>query len=343
MDSGGHDIPRQRPKTALALRTVGVRREAIPVLIADPFGSDAPVQLSCAIEARVGLDKKRRGIHVSRIGDLLAQLSGKLFPSVTDYAAELLERLLRAQNSQTGAVTVEGVLTYFERVSGVKEKGSLEHLTLHGHVSCSGGRTQASAGIGFNHITACPCVQETYRHSFSSDSGSPRGRKLQLITHTQRCRTRINLIDVKRYPTLPDLLGAIDAVVIRSQNTLPREFELLNVYRSHAEPQFLEDVLRELLRAIYTVVRPLSSKGEIEISSVSMESIHDFDLHGEIAFPLKELDKAFRHRAPDSSLNGKEHVRPEGSGLRVVAQKAGRKNPGRLSQKKRSPQGHPSL
>jgi GTP cyclohydrolase-4 len=343
MDSGGHDIPRQRPKTALSLRTVGVRREAIPVLVIDPFGGEDPVQLSCAIEAQVGLDSERRGIHVSRIGDLLAQLSGKVFPSVTDYAAELLDRLLRAQNGQTGSVTVEGVLTYFERVSGVKEKGSLEHLTLHGHVSGSGGRTSASAGIGFNHITACPCVQETYRHSFSSDTRSSRGRKLQLITHTQRCRTRINLINVKRYPTLPDLLGAIDAVAVRSQNTLPREFELLNVYRSHAEPQFLEDVLRELLRAVYDVVRPLSSKGELEISSVSMESIHDFDMHGEIAFPLKELDKAFRHRVSGGSINGKKRVRPEGPGLRAVAQKAGRKNPGRLSQKKRSPQGHSNL
>src|ERR1700731_4720444 len=93
MDSGGHDIPRQRPKTALALRTVGVRREAIPVLIVDPFGGEDPVQLSCAIEARVGLDRERRGIHVSRIGDLLAQLSGKVFPAVRDYAAEFLERL----------------------------------------------------------------------------------------------------------------------------------------------------------------------------------------------------------------------------------------------------------
>ncbi len=342
MDSGGHDIPRQRPKTALALRTVGVRREAIPVLIADPFGSGAPVQLSCAIEARVGLDKKRRGIHVSRIGDLLAQLSGKVFPSVKDYAAELLERLVRTQNGESGSVTVEGVLTYFERVSGVKEKASLEHLTLHSHVSCFGGRTIASTGIGFNHITACPCVQETYRHSFSSGARSARGRKLQLITHTQRCRTRINLIDILRFPSLPDLLGAIDAVVVRSQNTLPREFELLNVYRSHAGPQFLEDVLRELLRAIYNVVRPLSSEGEIEISSVSMESIHDFDMHGEIAFPLKELDKTFRHRVSGSSINGKKRDTPEGPGLRVV-QKAGRKNPGRLSQKKRSPQGQSNL
>jgi GTP cyclohydrolase FolE2 len=210
MDSGGHDLPRQRPKTALALRTVGLRREAIPVLIADPFDGGAPVQLSCAIEARVGLDKKRRGIHVSRIGNLLAQLSGKVFPSVKDYATELLERLVCTQNGESGSVTIEGVLTYFERVSGVKEKASLEPLTLHSHVSCFGSQTTASTGIGFNHITACPCVQETYRHSFSSGARAHRSRKLQLITHTQRCRTRINLIDMSRFPILPDLLGAID-------------------------------------------------------------------------------------------------------------------------------------
>ncbi len=305
MDSGGHDIPRQKPRIRLALRNVGIRRDSIPVNLIDPLGGSEVVQLPCKVDARVALGGERRGIHVSRIGDLLSQLSARSFVSLSEYSAELLRCLRTTQAAESATVAVEGVLTYFERVKGVKEKGSLEHLTLSGGASSSGEQTTSSSGIGFNHITACPCVQETYRHSFSSQERSLGKGKLQLITHTQRCQTRIALVNLERVPSLTELLAAIDAVVVRSQNTLPREFELLNVHRAHAEPQFLEDVLRDLLRAVYSVVRPISARGGIEISSISLESIHDFDLHGEIAFSIKELDRAFASSASNQAMNGK--------------------------------------
>jgi GTP cyclohydrolase-4 len=339
MDRGGHDIPNQSPETPLRLRQIGVKRAAIPVTLADPFGGEGLVQLSCAVEASVGLEMSRRGIHVSRIGDLLARLSGKHYPSLLEYAIELNQGMCHAQGSDTASVSVSGVFTYLENISGVKEKTSLEHLDLAARVTSEDGKMLRCSGLGFSHITACPCVQETYRNSFLKDRDSSarnRGEKqIPLITHTQRCRTVIRITDAVKIPALPELLSSIDAVVVRNQNTLPREFELLNVHRAHAQPQFLEDVLRDLMLAIYRLVRPHSPEGVIQIRSDSMESIHDFNMEGEIEFSMKELDRIF---AKWPSRNGHHSANGAALGNSQSIQKAGRKKPGRPSQIKRSPQ-----
>jgi len=302
MDQGGHDIANQSPRTALTVKRMGVKRRAIPVQLVDPLGGGQTVHLSSTVDAFVSLGSKRRGIHTSRIGDLLAKLTGTVHLSLHDYASQVNGLLRATQGSDTAQVSVHGVFSYLETVSGVKEKSSIEHLELFADANCTDGRVSLSSGIGFGHMTACPCVQETYRHSFgpngSSASTIPFKKQSPLLTHSQRCQTRLMLCDVNEPPTLRELLACIDEIVVRSQNTLPREFELLNVHRAHAQPQFLEDVLRDLLPGLHRLVRKCSpqSGGRIEIKSASMESIHDFDLEGEIAYSLRELDRIF---APD--------------------------------------------
>ena len=297
MDQAGADIPNQPPKTALKLKRVGVKRSSIPVQIFDPLGGGQIVQLSCGVEASVSLEAQRRGIHVSRIGDLLAKLSGQVFPSLQEYASQLGELLRTGQKSHAAQVTVQGVFTYLEKVSGMKEKASLEHLELFAAAELDGDHPAFSSGIGFNHLTACPCVQETYRNSFLPDKPRPHSageeQHIPLLTHSQRCRTRVMISGVTETPPLPELLACIDAIVVRSQNTLPRDLELLNVFRAHAAAQFIEDALRDLLLGLYQVVRKRSAEGAISIQSISFESIHDFDLEAEIECSLRELDEIF--------------------------------------------------
>ncbi|MEO5720979.1 MAG: GTP cyclohydrolase, FolE2/MptA family [Chthoniobacterales bacterium] len=343
MDGGGYDIPNQAPQTPLALQRVGVNRRAIPVQIVDPFGGSQPAQLSCAVEAHVSVADDRRGIHVSRIGHLLAEMSDKVYPSLQDYAARFAELLLETQESRGAGVSVDGVLTYLEQVSGVKEKASLEHLDLFAKADFVDGRISVASGIGFTHITACPCVQETYRHSFASAAvASGRARRadeMPLLTHTQRCRTRILFSHgATAPPGLGELLRCLDGVVVRSLNTLPREFELLNVYRAHAGPQFLEDALRDLLFAVYQLRRGADPREAIEIKSVSMESIHDFDMEGEIKFSLKELERIFHSQSSIKLVSNGAHSNGDRRIVRV--QKAGRKKPGKPFPMNKSPQAH---
>lgn len=297
MDRGGHDIPNQTPVTPLLVKRVGLKRSSIPVKLTDPFGGSEPIQLSCDVDVAVSLEGGRRGIHVSRIGDVLARLSGETYVSLQQYAGRLAETLKAAQQSENAHTHVQGVFTYLENVVGVKEKRSLEHLTLIADADLTPNGLSLGQGLGFSHITACPCVQETYRNSFGSDDqqflASIADKRMPLLTHTQRCETKLFLRGLAEQVVLRDLVACIDAGVVRSQNTLPREFELLNVQQAHAKPQFLEDVLRDLLARAYRMVRKRNTEGTIRVVSSSMESIHDFDLGGEIEYSLGELDAIF--------------------------------------------------
>ncbi len=297
MDAAGKDIPDQRPVIPLRLRRVGVTRRSIPVRIDDPLGGAQTVELSCAIEASVGLAPERRGIHVSRIGDLLARLTGEVYPSLRHYAHRVDQLLRAGQGSDTASVAVRGVFTYLESVRGVKDKSSLEHVELSGASETEGGVTTLTQGVGFTYITSCPCVQETYRNSFRADDKMLQRvleeKRMPLLTHTQRCQTHVMIVGAREPLPLPSLLACVDHVVVRSQNTLPREFELLNVYRAHAKPQFLEDALRELTYGVYKLVGRDNPNVTLRIRSSSMESIHDFDMEGDVEFTVAELDRIF--------------------------------------------------
>lgn len=295
MNAQGDDVPNQSPGRQIAIQRMGVRRTAIPVTILDPFDASRTVQLSCAVDAHVGLQPHRRGIHVSRIGDLLARFSTHGFPSLDHYAAALCEQLRASQGSEHAEVQVSGIFSYVEDVVGVKNKSSIEHLDLRAEARHHGGRLELSSGLGFNHITACPCVQETYKHSFGEKQQGLIGvlaeHAVPFLTHSQRCHSEITLSGLGTPPELPMLLACIDPIIVRCQNTLPREFELLTVHQAHVKPQFLEDALRDLLHGVYELIRSPNPGAAIRIRAVSMESIHDFDITGEVSASVAELGR----------------------------------------------------
>ena len=115
-----------------------------------------------------------------------------------------------------------------------------------------------------------------------------------MATHTQRCHTRIAIAPCATPVPLAGLLATVDRVVVRCQNTLPRDLELLAVHRAHREPQFVEDVLRDLLAAVHQSIRDGHPDATIRIRATSFESIHDFDLDGEVVASVRELDGAGR-------------------------------------------------
>ena len=171
MNEAGDDVPNQSPLHPLALARVGLTRTSVPIVIANPFGTPGTVHVACTVDAHVGLAPDKRGIHVSRIGHVLAELAGQPHASLHAYAVSLCERVAEVQQCGTAEVAVSGVLSYVEHVGGVSQRASIEHLTLSAEARHRDGRTEAGHGIAFNHITACPCVQQTYRHAVAVPDG----------------------------------------------------------------------------------------------------------------------------------------------------------------------------
>jgi GTP cyclohydrolase FolE2 len=297
MDRNGDDVPDQVPAVRVGLQRIGVERKAVPVSIVDPFDPDSQAQLLCSLDTHASLAPTRRGIHTSRMGDLVARLSEQVFDSLQHYAAAVCERTREEQDCDAAEVRVSGVLSYREDSHGATGKGSLEHLDLAAHSRSSLGAVTGATSVGFNIITACPCVQQTFKHARHERDRAVldqmQARGLPFPTHSQRCRCDVTLSAEGIPAPLPlgDVLDAIDRAVVRCQNTLPRDLELLAVHRAHAAPQFVEDVLRALLQPIYDCVKTSHPASTITIRATSMESIHDFDISGAISYSVAELNR----------------------------------------------------
>lgn len=300
MDAAGDDVPYQKPEVPLSLPGVGMVREHVPLRIRDPFGSEAAVVVPSTLQLLTEVPEDKRGIHTSRIGSLLADSLREVHGSMQEYARTLAGLLNEKEYGLASSVSVRGVLSYLEEVEGwrdEKNKTSLEHLELMASARIDAGKWSESAGFGVNHITACPCVQQTYKHALQQSKGDAAAALDfvgPLLTHSQRCFSRLEIRGVTADLPLLPLFEAVDSVIYRVQNTLPREFELHLVYRAHRRPQFIEDAARQMLAAAARALGNEHGDSRVSLHSTSMESIHDFDIVNEFEVPLSQIRKVLR-------------------------------------------------
>ena len=299
MNNGGDDIPEQEPKYNISLNSVGVSRDNIPVQILDPFGSGEAVQVSCSVVAETALPYYKRGIHMSRIGDIFAKLTQKVFVSLQEYSLNVANLLTDLEYGGLSKVEVKGELSYLEQVEGwkaEKNKVSLEHIGLTATTYTKQEKNYIqNAGIEISNITACPCVQSTYRHTLLQNNSELNKHLINpLITHSQRCRTKVEILNIHGSMNIPikEILNQIDLGTVRVQNTLPREYELLMVYQAHMYPQFIEDVVREIAVKVSQVTRKNFPNSSIKVISQSMESIHDFNIQALLEDSIENLSNA---------------------------------------------------
>lgn len=284
MDAAGHDIPEQRPAVRLALDFVGLERSHVPITIDDPFGSGVPARLSCEIAAGTAVPADRRGVHMSRMGNLLAEVAARAYSDLPDAALDIAERLRDSQYGGDTRVELRGHLAFLEQLPARTYEGagkqSLESIELIAEARLTEERRVITGGLTVDHLTACPCVQQTFRHARPS-SYDPTGATPS-ITHSQRCRTTVLLSGADASVPVHDLLRALDRVIFRTCNTLPRDLELALVYRAHREPQFVEDAARALAAVCRQLRPPRGTDDRVRIVSRSLESIHGHDIVVEV-------------------------------------------------------------
>lgn len=298
MDQAEDDIPEQRPPYPIALPAVGVQRQHIPVKIVDPFDSQQVTTLVCDLSLCTAIPLHKRGIHMSRIGNLIADSTSASYENLQHYASHLAVALNDCQYGGPSEVHVSGILSYIEAVQGwkpAKDKRSLESIRLYASAVANQEQVVESAGLRLAHITACPCVQQTYKHALLQSNGDvekAHALTAPFFTHSQRCETEVQIENLPQRLSMQKLLELLDQVLYRTQNTLPREYEVLLVYRAHREPQFIEDATRQVIAALYAFLQDdVYANCAIKVHATSMESIHDFDIESKFYMTMSELKK----------------------------------------------------
>ena len=279
MDAAGDDVPNQAPAHPVALDAVGVRRRDVVISIEDPFGGDDAINAICRVDVSASVPATRRGVHLSRIGHLVAESVTGTYAGLLAYAARLAEAVAASQYGGA-TVSVRGRIPYLEEVHtdrGGRRKSSLEHLEPIARSAIESGRAVSAIGLSVTHLVACPCVQNTYRHTLALRQR----REIEptpLMTHSQRCVTTLVVHGVRELRSFADMLARLDDVLIRTCNTLPRDAELALVYRAHRDPQFIEDALRAAAVSLAGLWSSAGSFDRIVGRSRSLESIHGHDL-----------------------------------------------------------------
>jgi GTP cyclohydrolase FolE2 len=276
----GIDIPQQPPAFGLPLPEVGICGKTVWVRLPEgliPFMARLEVDLRAEV----------RGIHMSRMEEVIAGLYDQEFADLREYGLQLGREMMARQGASCGRVRLTGQLPLIRtaRVSGRQSVDSIAvslDLKLVGQEELE---SVALLGVGVAHITACPCTQAYNQTLFrKEDEDCP------LPTHSQRSQTTLSLQSADLSPSIADLLACLEEALHVTQDLLKRGDEAQLVYTSHSLPQFAEDAVREVARRagerFGTVLPPETL---VVIESLSLESIHIHDVCCRLETSLAEI------------------------------------------------------
>ncbi|MFC1512903.1 GTP cyclohydrolase, FolE2/MptA family [Thermodesulfobacteriota bacterium] len=277
----GDDVPEQRPSFALPLNAVGIAGKTVWVLL--PQGL-----LPFTAQLEVDLAGERRGIHMSRLEEVITNLHQQPFADLRAYGLALGREMVARQNADSGSLTLHGLIPQLRKglISG---RASLDTVKISvksrfwqevGQL-----RDETMLGVEVCHITACPCTQVYNRELFHRhDDPCP------MPTHSQRSSTRLEVQADDSAPGYDELLACLEEALHVTQDLLKRPDEAEIVLKSHRLPQFAEDAVRETARVVGIHLGsklPLSSR--VRIESLSLESIHIHNVTCRLECTLGEI------------------------------------------------------
>jgi len=269
------DVPEEHPSFPLPLQKVGISGKTVWVSLADNSGGHIPF----TARILVNLPGNRRGIHMSRIEQVISALHDRQFTDLPAYGKLLATNILEAQNAERISLELSGRLPLIQQAP-VSKQYSIDSvdvsfsLALRQDNNKESGNTQVGAGV--HHLTACPCTL-SYNKVLFNRFNDPWPQ----ATHSQRSRTEL-LVSLNNGTELPGyntLIEVLDSVLHVSRDLLKRPDETELVLKAHRYPQFAEDTVRTVAQAAAERFKDaLPPETRIKVNSLSLESIHIHDV-----------------------------------------------------------------
>ena len=304
------DVQAGRPRTEVSLTRVGVRgvEKVIRVDVADGAG---PQLFFAELECYVDLEPRQAGVHMSRFEEIVNEAIDEAVLHETlkaeHLAAEIAERVRDRQSGLRAEVSLAA--RYPETVPApVSGKRTQEIYTLFGTAVASTRGTRTLTGVQAQGMTACPCAQELVaagarerlaERGYDEEQIAEILESVPVATHNQR---GIGTLYIGR---TEDCTSEIDArellrIVESSMSSeiyelMKREDERAVVEKAHANPRFVEDCVREMIRQVAEAHRELSDTGCFVLArQENLETIHRHNVvaerSGELGEVIRELD-----------------------------------------------------
>ena len=282
------DVPEEIPSFPLPLQKVGISGKTVWVGLDENDGGHLPFTARIMVD----LPANRRGIHMSRIEEVITELYGKKFTSLPEYGMLLADKVLDVQHASQISVTLKGAMPLIQQTP-VSRLNSIDSLDISFSVNLQKINAQVSQsvtiGTSIHHLTACPCTLK-YNQVLFDRHKDPYPQ----ATHSQRSKTELLVSPptAELLPTYKELVTVLDEALHVSQDLLKRPDETELVLKAHNNPQFAEDTVREVARAAGEKYgRTLPHETRIQVNSTSLESIHIHDVECSLDVLLGEIIK----------------------------------------------------
>ena len=280
------DVPEESPSFPIPLQQVGISGKTVWVSLAGNKGGHIPF----TAKVLVNLPASKRGIHMSRIEQIIATLHDKQFASLSEYGQVLASRVLETQNAQNISLELSGRLPFiqqapFSRLTSIDSIEVSFSVELKKNIDKTSEKMQIGAGL--YHLTACPCTL-SYNEVLFNRFNDPYPQ----ATHSQRSKTELLVSppDNRQLPAYEVLADILAEVLHVSQDLLKRPDETELVLKAHRYPQFAEDTVREVARAAGEKLKDLlPPETRIQVKTLSLESIHIHDVECSLDITLNEI------------------------------------------------------
>src|SRR4051812_39694090 len=267
-------------------------------------------------ECFVDLNPQQAGVHMSRFEEIVNEaidevVLGEAFKAEV-LAAHVAERVRERQGGQRAEVSITA--RYPETAKTPETaKSTQEIYVLYGTAVASKRGTRTLTGVQAQGMTACPCAQEMVaglarerlaEQGFDDDEVERAIEAVPIATHNQRGIGTL-------YVGCPEGRAAdIDArqllhIVEQSMSSeiyelMKRPDELAVVDKAHAQPRFVEDCVREMVRRVVDDFTELDDDTFVMARQENLETIHRHNVVAERYGLLEDLRR---------ELSASEHLR----------------------------------
>ncbi|GAC1389095.1 MAG: hypothetical protein NVS4B11_15880 [Ktedonobacteraceae bacterium] len=247
------------------------------------------------------LNTKRAGLHMSRFSDVLEEVleekATTSWPKIEYLAESVAQAIVERQVVARAEVHIRTALP-LQKWTPVSGRRTQEVYGLLAQAVATRHGSRRLLGVEVEGMVACPCAQDMV-HAFARMRLQEEGFQIDAIekmlsvtplaTHNQRGRATL-LIGTQQDIEAGDLVALVESAM-SSENyaLLKRPDELYIVNKAHANPRFVEDVVREVLNGVVDKYTSLSDDTFVWVYQRNEETIHKYDVDAEGWGTLGEL------------------------------------------------------
>ena len=289
----------EKPEVAVRVRRVGVTGIRVPVHFI--FFEKQPAIVVPTFDVYVDLPAYQKGIHISRsyeaTVEIITQQVAKLH-RLENLCADIAKELLRRHDYATEADVHATADVVYERSTPETSSRTFESCNMKARATARRQgpdklRQRRWVGVTVSGITSCPCAQDLLRsdaeselvttHKLGKEQAHRIARDLAIGSHMQRSYGTVMVELPDRYSIdARQLIDVVDrSMSAASYELLKRPDEMAVVRTALANPRFVEDSVRFMIRNVVQAFPDLPDSMELQCTQRNEECVHRHDVVAE--------------------------------------------------------------